>query len=249
MKDWRVLVPRPEAGELSRLLRARGAIPVAIPLIEIRPVDPGGRLDAAVRAIGRYAWVVVTSANGARAIVDRLRALAVEPPAGVRWAAVGPATAAELATGGIQASVVPRAGTAVAIVEELDSLAGARVLLPRSRVAAGDLPAALTARGARVEEVPAYDTVIGPETSRAPLAEALDTGLQAAIFTSASTVAGFVRLAGDASVALAGVATVCIGPATARALEGVRVKPSRIAAARSPESLIHALEEVDHARA
>ena len=71
----------------------------------------------------------------------------------------------------------------------------------------------------------------------------------AVFFTSGSTVAGFVRLAGDASIALAGVATVCIGPATARALEGVGVKPSRIATARTPESLVHALEEVAHARA
>jgi uroporphyrinogen-III synthase len=244
-----VLVTRPEAADLSRLLRARGAIPVAVPLIEIRPVDPGGPLDAAARAIRRYEWVVVTSANGARAIVERIRALGIQPPASVRWAAVGPATAAELEAGGVRVTAVPRSGTGAAIAGELGTLAGSRVLLPRSRIASKDLPAALAARGARVEEVPAYETVIGPEASRAPLAAALDAGLEAAIFTSGSTVAGFVRLAGDASAALADMATICIGPATARALEGIGFRPSRIAAARSPESLVHALEEVAHARA
>ncbi|HEY7471866.1 MAG TPA: uroporphyrinogen-III synthase [Gemmatimonadota bacterium] len=249
MRGWRVLVTRPEAAELSRLLRARGAIPIAIPLIEIRSVDAGGKLDAAARAIGRYDWVVVTSANGARALIERMRTLGIRLPESVRWAAVGPATAAELGAGGVRVTAVPRAATGAAIAGELGALAGARVLLPRSRIAAEDLPAALAVRGARVDEVPAYETVIGPESSRGPLAAALDAGLEAAIFTSGSTVAGFVRLAGDASVALAGVTTVCIGPATARALEGVGVRPARIAARRSAESLVHALEEVAHARA
>lgn len=134
-------------------------------------------------------------------------------------------------------------------MEELGDLVGVSVLLPRARIASDDLPSALAARGAIVHAVPAYETVIGPESSRAPLARALDAGIQAAIFTSGSTVAGFSRLAGDPRAALSGVVTVCIGPGTARALEETGVEPSRVASAPSPEALADALEEIAHARA
>jgi uroporphyrinogen-III synthase len=45
------------------------------------------------------------------------------------------------------------------------------------------------------------------------------------------------------------VATVCIGPVTARALEEAGIAPARVAAGRSAESLIDALEEVAGERA
>lgn len=249
MNGWRVLVTRPDPGELSRELRWRGAIPVAVPMIAIREVAPGGPLDRAAQRIGEYDWVVVTSANGVRALFDRLCALGVEPPRTARWGAVGPATAAALAARGVRDVRVPAAGTGAAIAAELGELRGARVLLARARLASDDLPAALLERGAIVDDVPAYETVIGPESSRAPLSRALAEGLEAAIFTSGSTVAGFARLTAEPREALSGVAAVCIGPVTARALEAAGIAPARVAAGRSAESLIDALEEVAGDRA
>jgi uroporphyrinogen III methyltransferase/synthase len=162
---------------------------------------------------------------------------------------VGPATRAALEAEGVTAAVVPAAGTGAAIADQLGPLAGARVLLPRARIAAPDLPAALAGRGARVDEVAAYDTVVGPESSRAPLAAALAAGIEAAIFTSASTIRGFARLTEDARAALAGVAGVCIGPPTAGALRRIGVEPAGVAARRTPEALLDVLDELAHARA
>ena len=249
MRGWRVLVPRPAGGELSGLLTERGAVPVVIPLIAIRPPGAGGALDAATRGIDGYDWIIVTSATGVRAVFERMRALGITPPERPRWAAVGPATAAAVAAEGVHVARVPESGTGAGIAGELGELSGRRVLLPRARIASDDLPDALTARGARVDAVAAYETVIGPESSREPLARALDAGLHAAIFTSGSTVAGFVRLAGDPRARLAEVVTVCIGPTTARALQEAGVRASRVAARRTPEALIEALEDVAHARA
>ena len=249
MKGWRVLVTRPDAGGLASLLRDRGARPVAVPMIEIAELAPGGALDAAVRELGAFDWIVVTSANGARALFRRLRALSVSPPGGLRWAAVGPATAAALAAEGVRAERVPRAGTGAAIAGILGDLAGARVLLPRARNAGRELPSALTARGALVVDVPAYDTVIGPESSGAPLARALELGIDAAIFTSGSTVRGFFRLAPYPRRVLSAVTTVCIGRTTARTLAEAGVGASAVAAAPSPAAIVDALERATHARA
>jgi uroporphyrinogen-III synthase len=249
MRGWRILVTRPDAGSLTSRLRDRGARPVVVPTIEIAELAPGGGLDAAVRKLGGFDWIVVTSANGARALFRRLRALSITPPEGPRWAAVGPATAAALAAEGVRAERVPRAGTAAAVARILGDLAGARVLLPRARIAGWDLPSALTARGALVVDVPAYDTVIGPESSRVPLAQALEGGLEAAIFTSGSTVQGFFRLAADPRRALSTILTVCIGRSTARALADMGVEASAVAAAPSPTAIVEAIERVAHARA
>ena len=249
MKGWRVLVTRPEAEPLASRLKDRGARPVAVPTIEIAELGPGGRLDAAVREIGACGWIVVTSANGARALFRRLRALSIAPPEGSRWAAVGPATAAALEAEGVRVERIPSAGSGAAIAGVLGDLAGVRVLLPRARIAGTELPSALVARGAVVVDVPAYDTVIGPESSRVPLAEALDQGLEAAIFTSGSTVEGFLRLAAAPRRALSMILTVSIGRSTARALSDAGVEPSAVAAAPSPAAIVEALERAAHARA
>ena len=249
MRDWRVLVTRPEGQSLGRRLRDRGARPVLVPTIAIAELAPGGPLDEAMREIDAFGWIVVTSANGARALFRRMRALSVALPDGPRWAAVGPATAAALEVEGVRAERVPRAGNGAAIAGLLGELSGVRVLLPRAKIAGRDLPSALTARGAMVEDVPAYDTVIGPESSRIPLAQALREGLEAAIFTSGSTVEGFFRLAPEPLSALSTILTVSIGRSTARALSAAGVEPSAVAATPSPAAIVEALERTARARA
>ena len=93
-----VLVPRArdQASELSALLRSRGAEPLEVPAIEIRPVASTGELDRAVEdlAAGRFDWVVLTSVNGVAALRDRAEAAGRGPGAlgPARVAAVGPAT-------------------------------------------------------------------------------------------------------------------------------------------------------------
>lgn len=212
----RLLITRPErqAGELARALADAGIESVAVPTISIRPAGPA--LDAALRGLDGAAWLVITSANGADAVVERLRALHTELPDGTRLAAVGPATSAALRDGGLTVHHVPDAYRTVAIAEGLGPVAGARIVLARADAATPDLPRALRARGAIVEEVVAYRTLEGPASSRTLLAAALEGGIDGVTFTSGSTVRGLVRLArADQLVAVRRQPTYCIGPVTA----------------------------------
>ena len=81
-----VLVPRArdQASGFSALLRARGAEPLEVPTIEIRPVASTAELDRAVEdlAAGRYDWVVLTSVNGVAAVRARAEALGQAFPTG-----------------------------------------------------------------------------------------------------------------------------------------------------------------------
>lgn len=81
LTGWRVLVPRPRgrSDDLASLLRAAGAHPVLVPLIEIRPESDSTELHTAVTDLsaGAYDWVAFTSAAAVTAVLsvaDRLRA-------------------------------------------------------------------------------------------------------------------------------------------------------------------------------
>jgi len=192
----------------------------------------------------RYDWVVVTSATGARALLDRV------PPdawrSGPRWAAVGPRTAAALAESGVAVAAVPdesRGVRVAAAIARVQPLAGLRVLLARADAAANDLPAALREAGAEAEELAVYRTVAGPESSRTRLAAALaDPDLRAVVFASGSAVTGLLRLGGDGVRRLP---AITIGPATSAVArrEGFEV----VAEAARPEvgELLRAVGEWD----
>jgi uroporphyrinogen-III synthase len=217
---------------------------VAVPTIAILPPEPGGRLDEALRRIEQYDRVVVTSANGARACLARARALGLDLARvrRVRWAAVGPATAAVLRDAGVPVTAVPSRYLTEAIAGEIGGVAGARILLPRTDAAGPALARSLRARGAEVEEVTAYRTVLAPPRSRARLrslvaARHVDT----VIFTSASTVRGLVRLLGDETGALREMTIACIGPVTAAAVVEEGFHPAVVAAEHTADGLVDAL--------
>lgn len=245
LEGLRVLVTRPRAQNRSLCdrLKSLGAEPVAVPTIGIVPPRADGPLDQALRRLEDYDWVVVTSANGARACLARARALRVDlTRARVRWAAIGPATAAALREAGIAVAMTPSRFVTDAIASEWPGGAGQRVLLPRTDAAPPGLAEALRARGAVVDEITAYRTVLAPMRSRAKVRRLVTAHeVDAVVFTSASTVRGLVRLLGDDRAALAGIEIACIGPVTAAAVIEEGFSPAVVAQRHTVEGLLDAL--------
>lgn len=214
-----VLVTRPaaQAGELVALLAECGIDAVSVPTVETPPPSKGGPLDDAIRSLGGAAWLVITSVNGAAALVARLKAMRLSLPEGVGVAAVGPTTAAALRTGGLRVDHVPSRYLTVAIAEGLGEVAGRRVVLARADAATPDLRDALVRRGALVEEVVAYRTVEGPPESRDRIRAALAQPLDGVTFTSGSTVRGLhALLSPPEALRATALPAFCIGPVTAR---------------------------------
>ena len=112
----RVVVTRPrdQAGPLVKRLEELGHDVVECPLIEIEP------LPGAV-AVDGYDWVIVTSPNGARELVERASG---ELP---KVAAVGPGTAETLMELGVEPAFVPRVSSQDGLLAEFPRPAG-RVL-------------------------------------------------------------------------------------------------------------------------
>jgi uroporphyrinogen III methyltransferase/synthase len=222
---------RAQAGVFAALLEEQGAEVVPLPTIATVPPESYDALDAALRRLGDYAWLVLTSENGVAAFFDRLRAHGgdVRALAGVAIAAIGPATRAAVEARGLRVALVPAEFRAEAVADAMIAagVAGQRVLLARAAAARTVLPQRLAAAGAIVDEVPVYRTVLPPEAVAAPALFAGDRRPDLVTFTSSSTVTNFARLfaAHDLPSVLRGVAVGCIGPitaATARDL-GLRV--------------------------
>ena len=182
-----------QAGEARRLLEALGANVVDIPALVIGPPDDWRPLDEALSEVESFHWLVFSSANGVEAVQQRLRrqgmSLARRPGAS-RIAAVGRRTAALLAELGAAADFVPPAFVADSLIETFPvSGWGLKLLLPRVQSGGRTVLAeAFGEAGARVVEVPAYESRCPAGLPSAAL-QALQQGSLAAItFSSGKTV-------------------------------------------------------------
>lgn len=246
----RVLVTRAahQAGKLSEGLRALGAEPVEVPVLEIRSPDCCDALDAALFRLAGYDWLILTSANTVRALADRAFALGVAfaQPSGLKVAAVGESTAAEARKAGLTVTFVPESYVAESLVEGLtDNVAGKKMLLARAAVARDVIPDALRAAGAVVDVVDAYRNCM-PEAAPEQLRLALAKGIDAATFTSSSSVTHLADAARAAGIAwpFAGVPAVSIGPITSGTLRESGWEPAVEANPSDIPGLIAAVAKV-----
>jgi uroporphyrinogen-III synthase len=86
LKGIRVLVGRArhQAGALSSELRKRGAVVIEIPFIEIRKPRFFQPLDTALKNLGSYDWLILTSVNGVEAMWERLEKLGLRDASNAR---------------------------------------------------------------------------------------------------------------------------------------------------------------------
>src|SRR5437660_12845166 len=81
LSGWRILTTRAskQSGGLASPLREMGAEVVEVPTIEIKPPKSFKGLDAALKKIVSYDWLILTSVNGVEALFGRLRKLRIRP--------------------------------------------------------------------------------------------------------------------------------------------------------------------------
>lgn len=158
----RVLVTRAaeDAGPLSHALHEAGLQPVEVPAIHRLWDVPAVAVFA--RDNPEVDVVVVTSA----AVADVIAAAAPLAWVGARLAAVGPATAARLATLGYVVDVTPQRATARDLLAALGDLSGKVVAWPHGDLAPASTMEELAAVGADVRHVVAYRNLEPPDFAR-----------------------------------------------------------------------------------
>jgi len=211
----RLLVTRPEedAADLAHLLSACGHEAVVAPLMSIRFLDD---VELPER---RWQALLVTSANGARALARHRQAAALK---NVRVLAVGPASAEAMSAAGFRwieaADGDADALAALACLELAPD--GGPLLHAAGSVVAGDLKTVLEAQGFEVERAVLYEAAAArtlPETAHAALAGG---GVDGVLLYSPRTARIFMSLVREAGLetSLGGATAYCLSPAVAEAL-------------------------------
>ncbi|HSF29183.1 MAG TPA: uroporphyrinogen-III synthase [Candidatus Tectomicrobia bacterium] len=239
---------RQQASRFAALLREYGAEPIEVPTIQIVPPSSWEPLDRAIAAIHTYDWLIFTSVHGVQAFLARFDAQGRQLPdlQGLHVCAIGPATANALRQGGIDVDVMPSEYRAEAVVDSLAAfpMAGSRILVPRAAIARDVLPRTLEARGAHVDVVEAYRTVLptsGIEPERWRLLE--EGAIDVVTFTSSSTVTNFALLIGDMDLAqlLRQAVVACIGPITAATARAHGLTPTIVSVEYTVPALAQAI--------
>jgi uroporphyrinogen III methyltransferase/synthase len=158
----RVMVTRPkeQAAALSCRLAELGAEVVSQPVIRIGEPTDWAPVDEAIAAIRRFDWLVFSSSNGVRFLLDRYRRQAKDMrlPEKLKLAAIGPGTAEKLVEYQLSADLVPPEYRAESLAAALIPAAqkNQRFLLVRASRGREVLAERLTAAGGQVTQVVAY---------------------------------------------------------------------------------------------
>ncbi|HMI46330.1 MAG TPA: uroporphyrinogen-III synthase, partial [Gemmatimonadaceae bacterium] len=220
-----------------------GADAIEMPATQIARLDLGP-LRTSIDRIADYDWLIFTSQNAVAIFWEQLlgRGKDSRALAGLKIAAVGPATAGALLEHGITVDVIPQRFVAEGLLEmlgERDDVSGSKVLYITAEGARDVLPAGLREMGAELAIIEAYRTIPDGEGA-ATLARAIEAGkVDLATFTSASAVRGYIDAVGE-DLALK-VPAASIGPQTSDALREAGIEVEAEAEESTIDGLVSAV--------
>ncbi len=210
---------------LTEQLRELGAEVVVQPAIRIGPPADWRPVDNALARLDQFDWLVFSSVNGVRFLLDRLLHDGdVRRVGPMKLAAIGPGTAEELTRYHLTADLVPEEFRAEALAEALArDAAGRRFLLARASRGREVLAERLTAAGAVVEQIVVY-TSTDVEQPDAEVAAMLSAGrIDWVTVTSSAIARSVARLFGNE---LRQAQLASISPLTSGVLRELGYEPS-----------------------
>ncbi|MBF0588889.1 MAG: uroporphyrinogen-III synthase [Magnetococcales bacterium] len=236
-----ILITRPQPGNDATAHRVRqlGGEALQMPVLTIHPPKNPEPLQRAMNNLDRFDGVVITSANGARALL-------AHPPCPMdapTLYAVGKKSAAPLEQAGYKVMLPPHAADAEVLAKALINVPNSprRLLILQAEIGRDNLIQHLTKAGRTVTRVVAYRAK--PLETITPLVmQALEKGhLDAVLFFSSRSAESFITRLPDPAARLQQVTLAAISPLTARTLQRLGHPPQVIAQTPTEEALLSAL--------
>ncbi len=221
---------------LRRLLEARGARVVEVPLIAVvEPDDEGRERDEVLQRFEDFDWIVVTSPNGADRVAPFLSAAhaAGDAKRFPLLAAVGEATARSVGT---PVALCAEPARSDVLAQQFPEGSGS-VLVVQGNLADNQLSDDIESKGWTVTRVVAYRTV-----HLRPTKEMMLPALSADVLLLASGSAATAWF--DAFGASTPPYVVAMGPSTAKVAVNLGLEVSAIASEQTLDSLIETAERV-----
>ncbi len=281
LSGLKVIVTRAEgqAGTLSYKLKRLGAFVISLPLIKV--VKDGSNINKteihnAIKNIKNYNYIIFTSVNGVSGFFDEFfsKGLDARSLFGKKIISVGKITLSELKKYGIAPDIIPDEFSQTGIINTIKDapLKGKKILFPQALKINNELPEFLISKGAILENLPVYETVVPAKSNEEiyeifsslittknngkeriykniGLPENLDLSSFVLSFTSYSTVENFVNLVEGIQKGLlkavigSGVKFASIGEKTAKYALGFGIKSDIIPKDVNIDSLVDGIVE------
>ena len=239
----RILLTRPrrQVGPLRDRLSELGADVIVHPAIRIGDPADWAEVDAALVRLDRYDWLVFSSVNGVRYLIERLlqRGCDLRRLGPVKLAAIGPATAEELRRYHLRVDLVPEEYRAEALAGQLAVEArGHRFLLARASRGREVLAERLTAAGGTVDQIVVYSST-DVEQPEEEVAAAMSAGrIDWVTVTSSAIARSLVALFGEQ---LRQTKLASISPITSETLRQLGHEPAAEATQYTSGGLVEAI--------
>lgn len=198
-----IAITRPidQAIPLAALIREQGGEPISFPLLAIESLQDDAALAPALDALADCDWAIFISSNAVEQGMPHVRRRYPQLPPQLRFAAIGPATAAELERHGIAQALTPQGrydSESLLALPQMQDMQGRRVMIFRGVGGRELLAETLQARGAEVRFAECYRR-INPQHDAGNLPSLWQNGhLHALVVTSSEALRHLLQLAGDA---------------------------------------------------
>lgn len=206
-----IAITRPidQAKKLSALITAAGGTPVLFPLIEITALSDYSQFEAVIQDINEYDWAIFISSNAVQNGMPRLVNLGI--PEHLQFSAIGPVTASELQSFGVNQVLTPSShiqdgdvskvrfdSETLLALPEMQAMNNKKVMIFRGIGGRDVLAETLKARGATVTFAECYQR-INPQTNCDLLANLYnEQKLHGIVITSSEAMRHLLDLAGNA---------------------------------------------------
>ena len=229
LAGYKVLVTRPRdlVSSMASKLRLLGAEVLELPAIRTEPLENQEELHHALEKLESYQWVAFTSPTGVKVFFEELKKFGadVRRLANVKIAAIGTGTAKALEERGFFVDLMPEVFDGAALGRALcEACEGhEHILIPRAKIGNHEIMEELEKKsGLLVSDIPTYDTIYESQEMIDQKKEFEEGNIDCAVFTSASTVKGFVEA--TPGLDYGKVRAACIGKQTKAAADAYGMK-------------------------
>lgn len=197
-----IAVTRPpeQATKLTAAITAEGGQVISFPLLDIQGLQDLSAFHATIAPLSQFDWMIFISSNAVQHGMPLLKQAGIPPQ--LKFAAIGPTTAASLQGFGVADILTPSErfdSEALLALPALQQMQGQRVLIVRGVGGREVLADTLKQRGAQVVFGECYRRV-NPQSNAEVLEQAYKEGkLQGIVVTSSEALRFLLDLAQDAA--------------------------------------------------
>ncbi len=189
--------PQDQATRLTAMIEEAGGHAISFPLIAISALEDYGIFQAQLEKLPEYDWAIFISSNAVQHGMPRLLQRYSGFPTRLRFAAIGPVTAAELKKFGIDDTLTPNErydSEALLALPEMQNVASRKIMIFRGEGGREILADTLRQRGAHVEFAECYRRT-NPQTDLQVLERHRHGGeLDAIVVTSSEAMRHLLQL-------------------------------------------------------